>query len=98
MNRPNPAQDARNASGTPHTTPDSVPPASDPATTVPVSARAASNLDALATATAALLALGMIGRGDAGLAVLWVLLAGSACLVLAAGWEPGCGADLEGDE
>ena len=22
----------------------------------------------------------------------------AACLVLAAGWEPGCGADLEGDE
>ena len=98
MNRPNPAQDARNASGTPHTTPDSVPPAGNPSHAVPVSARAASNLDALATVLAALVALGMIGRGDAGLAVLWVLLAGAACLVLAAGWEPGCDPDLGDDE
>lgn len=100
MNRPNPAQDARNASGTPHTMPDSVPPARNPSQAVPAASRAddTSTLDALAVALAALVALGMIGRGDAGLAVLWVLLAGAACLVLAAGWEPGCDPDLEGDE
>ena len=98
MNRARTAHDARRAPLASRTAADVVPPASDPATTVPVSARAASNLDALATVLAALVALGMIGRGDAGLAVLWVLLAGAACLVLAAGWEPGCDPDLEGDE
>ena len=98
MNRARTAHDARRAPLASRTAADAVPPTSNPSSAVPTPVHANSTLDALALATAALVALGMIGRGDAALAVLWVLLAGAACLVLAAGWEPGGDPDLGDDD
>ena len=76
MNRAKRPQTPLHAPEACHTTRNPVPPARHHSSAASAPVRANFTLDALVLATAALVALGMIGQGDAGMAVLWVLLAG----------------------